>query len=71
MVLLVLAVIYIILLGMMLTSTGKRMLLCCAPKKLNDFMKVFVTFYICIIVQIVLTDILYWIYFAKLINPNN
>jgi len=70
MVLFVLAIIYIILLGMMLTSTGKRMFQCCAPKKLNGFMRVFVTFYTCILVQIVLTDTLYWLYFAKIVNSS-
>jgi len=31
-------------------------------------MQVFICFYICILIQIILTDALYWLYFAKFVN---
>ena len=68
MVLFVLAIIYFIMLGMAISSTGKRMLKIFKPQKLNSFMQVFVCFYICILIQIILTDVLYWLYFAKIVQ---
>lgn len=33
-------------------------------------MRVFVTFYICIFIQIILSDTLYWLYFIKILNSS-
>ena len=68
MVLFVLAIIYVIMLSMAISSTGKRMLKIFQHQKLNSFMQVFICFYICILIQIILTDALYWLYFAKIVK---
>ena len=65
MVLFVLGIIYLILFFMALTNTGKKLFKCCNTKSSTP-LKVFVCFYGCILVQIILSDALYWVYFAEI-----
>ena len=66
MVLLVLGLVYIVLLGITMANTCKRMF-----KSDNSIsMKVFKSFYAFILTQIVLTDALYWAYFFKIIDSS-
>lgn len=66
MVLFVLGIIYFILFFMALTNSAKR--LCKCNMKSSTPVKVLVSFYWCILVQICLSDALYWIYFAEIVK---
>jgi len=65
MVLLVLAIVYVLLLVVTLTHTRSRLF---TMKDPSITMKVFKAFYAFIIIQIILTDVLYWVYFFKIVN---
>lgn len=65
MVLLVLAIVYILLLVVTLTHTRSRLF---TMKDSSISSKVFKAFYAFIITQILLTDVLYWVYFSKIVN---
>ena len=65
MVLLVLAIVYILLLVVTLTHTRSRLF---TMKDSSISSKVFKAFYAFIMTQILLTDVLYWVYLSKIVN---
>ena len=65
MVLFVLGIVYVILFFMAAANSGKRLVKYCT-KNASTLAKVFVCFYWSILVQIVLSDSLYWVYFVQM-----
>ena len=67
MVLFVLGIVYTVLFVLVIANTGRRLFGCCLSK-VKRFMKVYMAFYWFILLQIMMTDSLYWTYFATIIK---
>lgn len=71
MVLFVLGTVYTLMFYLGLQNTGKRLFKFWSEKN-SIYMKIFTAFYICVLLQISVTCLLYWIYFGQFLsNPDN